>query len=99
MFVYVRGKKINLLFKDKIEASRLRDRLQEGEKLLGLCDPPSKKNRQIQVLKSLTGLQRLIIIIHELLHAEFWFLTEDEVNNAAEDIGRILWLLDYRGKV
>ena len=98
MFVYVRKKKIELLFKDQVEEHRLTQKLQADEELLGLCDPPGKRNRQIQILKRLTGMQRLVIIIHELLHAEFWDLSEEEIKNAAEDIGRILWMLGYRPK-
>lgn len=68
-----------------------------GSKFLGHCDPPGIEPRKIKIRKSLKGRERLDTIIHELLHAAQWDLSEDAVEETATDIANALWQLGYRG--
>jgi len=84
--VTVRENPFNLLFTNRM-----------SKKVLGLCDPPGVEPRTIKIRKSLKGEERLDTIIHELLHAAQWDLSEDAVEETASDIACALWQLGYRG--
>ena len=64
----------------------------------GQCEPPIRKGKRLKVRPGLKKDPRrlLTILIHEVLHAESWPLSEDFVTNAAEDIARLLWSQGYR---
>lgn len=62
----------------------------------GECQAPGTADKQIRILSTLRGKQRLTILIHELLHASNWHLDEQFVTQAAEDIAGVLWRLGYR---
>jgi hypothetical protein len=64
-----------------------------GRDALGTC------NHQKRILHiPIHGDSRhdLDVIIHELLHALFPYLTEDEVNKSATIAARLLWRLNWR---
>lgn len=62
----------------------------------GICDDPSSPNKTIKIEKSLKGKDKLRIILHELLHASAWDLSEEWVDKSSTDISEILWRLGYR---
>lgn len=51
---------------------------------------------KILVDSATAGEHRLEIVIHELLHAHFQGLTEEEVASSAAEIAAALWTLGYR---
>lgn len=71
-------------------------RIPDNQEARGLCQPPWKRAKKIVVDSRLTGLERLEVIIHELIHAAFWWLDESVVAAAAYDIAKIIWDLGYR---
>jgi hypothetical protein len=84
MIVTIRGRKWNLK----------RVRVANGTD--GDCDQPDVPKREIRVSPSLRGERELEVMIHEMLHASYWDLSEEAVDTAAEDIARALWKLGYR---
>ena len=66
----------------------------------GFCDAPEHDDggRALYVDKRLTGKRRLVVLIHEALHAENPELPEDVVERSGESIGRFLWRLGYRAE-
>jgi hypothetical protein len=61
---------------------------------------PDAKNplmtRKILIDDRLKDRSRLETIIHECLHACFPQMSEETITEAARDIARVLWALDYR---
>ena len=62
----------------------------------GECDDPSTKGRAIRISQNLSEKDELETLIHEMLHACAWFLTEEFVTRTARDISKVLWKLGYR---
>lgn len=59
--------------------------------ILGLCE-----ETDISVSPKLKGKLQLEVFIHELLHAEFDEMSEEEVDNRARSIANYLWKIGYR---
>ena len=53
-------------------------------------------DNKILVHSGLTGVDRLDVVIHELLHAFFPELSEESVTAAATGIARVLWEIGVR---
>jgi hypothetical protein len=73
----------------------------EGEKVHGLCDPVTAKNRTILIDSKLKGQERLEAILHEIIHGgdqcTVGFVhSEAYVEQLAHDAARILWQEGYR---
>ena len=68
----------------------------DGEKLEGFCEHPSEKAKKIVIDKNLTDEAELEVLVHEMIHACFFDLSEDSVNQSAADVARALWRLGYR---
>lgn len=62
----------------------------------GSCDAPTKKAKAIKIRSTLKGQERLEILIHEMLHAAFWDLDEEPIEETAADIARALHGLGYK---
>lgn len=62
----------------------------------GLCDKPDKKNPIIKIRSGLLKKELLEVAIHEGLHACFWDLDEEAINESAKSISSLLWKLGYR---
>jgi hypothetical protein len=62
----------------------------------GACDPPTLKGKEIRVKSTLTGVDRLETVIHEMVHAAGWHLDEPFTEQFAHDAARVLWRLGYR---
>jgi len=60
-------------------------------KKLGDCDAPQTKNKQIRILSSLEGQERLRVLLHESLHAGLWDLDEEVIEELSSDIARLIW--------
>ena len=63
----------------------------------GTCRGPiGTKPGRITIDSSLTSRPELRFILHEALHACFWDISEEAINQSSDDISRILWDLGYR---
>lgn len=57
----------------------------------GTCDKPCTVGRSIQISERLCGEEMLDTIIHEMMHARHWDLSEEAVTEFASDVARFLW--------
>lgn len=63
----------------------------------GYCEVPKDGHHGcIGIADRLNPKRRLIVCIHEALHAEFPHMSEDRVTETGEHIGAFLWRLGYR---
>ena len=62
----------------------------------GDCDDPSEPRRRIRIRRSLRGLRRLEVLLHEIGHASCWDLSEEFVHDWAKDAAQVLWAAGYR---
>lgn len=67
-----------------------------GPKKLADCDPPDARGKEIRIASGLRGERRLEVIIHELLHAGCWPLSEECVTQLGSDLARELWKMGYK---
>ncbi len=93
----------------KVETHRFNGtkyRIEVDDPFLGLCDKPEgpKKDRY-PALRLSKGLPHgnekgartgLITLMHEMIHASNWNLSEEIVDRMAVDMGGLLWRLRYR---
>jgi len=63
---------------------------------VGSCCSPEEQGKYITIPIDGKTLDELETIIHEMLHACFWFLSEEAVTRAAHDLARNLWRLKWR---
>lgn len=61
----------------------------------GECSDPNSKSPMIRYFVGLKGMRRLDVLIHEMLHACFWDLDEEGIEESASDIARALWRLGW----
>jgi len=66
------------------------------KKTFGVCDSPDTKSKTIKIARGLKPKKELEIVIHELLHASCWNLSEETVDQVAVDLSRILWRIGWR---
>lgn len=83
MFVDIRGKRWRYVRR------KLKD-------LRGYCQAPTTLRKQIVIDSRLRGIELLATILHELLHAAFWDLDEEVVEQVCRDFARVLWRLGWR---
>lgn len=62
----------------------------------GYCDPPTQKNKKIQVHNKSNSKKLLEDLIHEMLHACNWDASEEWVTETAKSICNVLWDQGYR---
>jgi hypothetical protein len=62
----------------------------------GRCQHPDIVGKEITVAAHLQGEEELNTTLHELLHAAFWDLDEEAIEQAGTDLARALWRLGYR---
>lgn len=67
-----------------------------GKKYDGHCEGPQVLNKTIAICEKLKGERKLDVIIHEILHAAYWDLSEEAIEETGRDLSRILWRLGYR---
>lgn len=63
---------------------------------MGSCDPPEKMDRTILIDPAIRGMPLMGLLIHEALHACYFDLAEEPVNDAAQDIARLLYRFGFR---
>jgi hypothetical protein len=68
----------------------------KGEDILGICDPPSQKDKIICIMESGNDKENFDTHIHEVLHAAFWDIDESVIEQASIDITDFLWRCGYR---
>lgn len=64
----------------------------------GDCSNPTFPDRVIRYYVGLKGERRLDVLIHEMLHACFWDVREEGIEEAASDVARVLWRIGYRNE-
>jgi hypothetical protein len=84
MQITIRGKKWHFKF------------AKVGDGNVGLCDSPSTPNKTITVDPNQSELDVLDTCAHEILHAAYWDMGEEAIEEAATDLARALWRLGYR---
>lgn len=62
----------------------------------GKCDPPWKRGKEILIDERNDERERLYALIHETLHAAFWWLDEEYVVQYAWDLADLLMAEGYR---
>jgi len=62
----------------------------------GECSDPNSKSPMIRYHVCLKGMRRLDVLIHEMLHACFWDIDEEGIEESASDIARALWRLGWK---
>lgn len=75
----------------KVKSSNL---LSKG--LNGFCETPYIKRPQIAIHKGLRGKTRLLVYLHEFLHALEWGWNETRVENRSKDLAEALWKVGFR---
>ena len=76
------------------------------EPYIGFCDKPGRPDpTEYPGIRLPNGLpcgnsrkarEGLITLIHEMIHAEDWGVSEDFADQIAVDMGSLLWRLGYR---
>jgi hypothetical protein len=67
----------------------------EENPIFGDCSDPNNPNRTIRYYCGLKGERRLDVLIHEMLHACFWDVSEEGIEQSASDVARSLWRLGW----
>jgi hypothetical protein len=62
------------------------------------CSDPNSSHRYIAIPVKGDTLGDLTVIIHEMIHAAFWDVDEDIVNQTGYDFARALWKMGWRQK-
>lgn len=64
-----------------------------GSQVVGLCD---YENSSIFVADTVSGKEKLGVVVHELTHALKKGWTEGQVSEFSENMAEALWALGYR---
>ena len=62
----------------------------------GLTYTQKAKHPRIVLHDGMRGKHRLTVLVHELLHAIFPQASEEVIEQAGKDIGKVLWSHNYR---
>lgn len=62
----------------------------------GSLGETDNEKRWILVQQDLRGQGRLVILLHEMLHAGNWRKSEQDVIDLSKAMGKVLWDLGYR---
>lgn len=84
MRIIIRGKSWNLRF----------CRLPNDRR--GDCESPYDKGKTIRISKTLAGQEKLEVLLHEMLHAGVWDLSEEAVDELSTDMAQVLYKLGWR---
>jgi len=84
MFVTIRGKRWNLRFVPNLGTDN------------GRCDSPDTPNKTIRIQQGLGSFDELETIIHEMLHAGQWDMSEEHTAGLAHDLASAMWRLGWR---
>lgn len=68
----------------------------EDNPVYGDCSDPNESGKMIRYYIGLTGVKRLDLLIHEMLHACFWDMSEETISESGTDIAKSLWKIGYR---
>ena len=79
-----------------IRGKRWRFERRKTQGAYGRCDGPHIKNKTITVDPRISGQTELDTVIHECLHAAFWDMDEEAVEEVATDLARILIRLGWK---
>lgn len=90
MIVTIRGKRWRLNFVPNL------GRDEDGHEYYGKCDPPTALNKAIRVKRGLGQYAELETLVHEIIHAGQWDLSEQAVEEIGVDMTRALWRVGWR---
>ena len=71
------------------------DELPKGQ-ASGMCESPEATHRIMDIPLEGKTLNDCATVIHESLHACYWWMDEEFIDQAADDIARLLWRLGWR---
>lgn len=91
MIVTLLGKRWRLIF-----GPLGRHRTDDGGRVDGWCDDPSRPRKSILIDSRLSGQRELDVLLHEMMHACDWAKDEEFITRQATDIAKVLWKLGYR---
>jgi len=60
---------------------------------MGECSHPDSDMKEILISNKLKGQELVEIIIHEMLHASMWIVSEETVDQTAKDISKALIII------
>lgn len=60
---------------------------------MGECSHPESSKKEILISNKLEGKELVEIIIHEMLHASMWIVSEETVDQTAKDISNALIII------
>jgi len=63
------------------------------EEPMGECSHPKSNKKEILISNKLRGKELVEIIIHEMLHASMWIVSEETVDQTAKDISDALIII------
>jgi hypothetical protein len=86
--ICLRGRRYRILLATKLGS--------DNAPLDGDCSNPIYPDRIIRYYVGLRGENRLNVLIHEMLHACFWDVREEGIEEASTDASRVLWRVGYR---
>ena len=90
MLIKINGKRYKLVVVPRIWNADIRAEA-DGE-----CDAPTLRGKQIRIRDGIQDVRLLDVLIHEFLHAAFWHLSEESVEQTASELANFLWRLGYR---
>lgn len=78
-----------------------RFRVEMPAKVYGYTEDPAQDEqageyRAITIVQDQTPKQFLDTAVHEMMHASFPEMSEEDVTRSSQDIARLLWRLGYR---
>jgi hypothetical protein len=65
----------------------------------GDCAEPKAVGKRIRIWAGLSGRELTDVLIHEMLHASGWHLTEEFVTEFAHDVARVLHHPDIQRRI
>jgi hypothetical protein len=88
----MKSRRVNIRGRD-IRVMHVRKMPKGDETHLGHYDLATET---IRIRDNLVGLERLIVEVHEAIHAAYYDLDEQAVEDGGRDIAALLWALGYR---
>jgi len=79
----INGKRYELIYTDSIPGDEL-------GLLCGLCDAPDGKDKKIYIKAGMPLRMHIATLIHEVMHASLWCLSEEAVERIEEDLTSVL---------
>jgi len=86
--IILRGKRYRIVLATKMGP--------EDNPIYGQCSDPNDSGKVIMYYVGLKGEKRLEVFIHEMLHACFWDVSEEGIEEGGKCIAKAIWRMGYR---